>query len=324
MTRLKLLQDKQPIVYNILNNALSADRLAHAYLFSGPKGSLQSETSLLLIQSLFCEESAWACGDCDICQRIANNNYPDMLILDGSVTSIKKADVLDLQHRFSMTSLEKYVHKIFVIKDAHNMTNGAANSLLKFLEEPTANVLGILISDEVEALLPTVISRCQVINFRKLSYLDNLELAKNSNINGLDAYYYAKVVSNHLGLDEFSEAEAFQLFKIAFERFVDMFDTKPDMALYTIHSVLLKHKDKGIVNMAFDIFIDSLIVFFGDVITPSQSVSEWYDNSINRYRKNTNFASLLEVVLETKSQLKASVNIALLVDQMLYNLKEVM
>lgn len=324
MNKLELLKEKQPVVHNILNNALKSNKLSHAYLFSGIKGSLQDEVALLLIQSLFCEEDTWACGSCNICKRIENHTYPDLIILDGTTTSIKKADVLDLQHRFSMTSLEKYVHKVFIIKDAHNMTRGAANSLLKFLEEPTANVLGILISDEVEALLPTVISRCQVISFRKLSYLDNLQLAKSNNINGLDAYYYAKVVSNHLSLSDFQEAEAFQLFKITFERFIDMFDTKPDMALYTIHNVLLKHKEKEVVKMAFDIFIDSLIVFFADVITPSQKVDVWYDNSLNRYRKSVNFDQLLQVVLESKSQIKRTVNIPLAVDQMLYNLKEVM
>lgn len=324
MNKLTLLETKQPVVYNILNNALSANKLAHAYLFSGVKGSLQEETALLLVQSLFCEESFWACGKCAICKRLEENVYPDMLILDGSIASIKKSDVLDLQHQFSMTSLEKYVHKIFIIKDAHNMTSGAANSLLKFLEEPTANVLGILISDQVEAILPTVISRCQVINFSRLSYLDNLELAKNNNIDDLNAYYFAKVVSNHLSLNDFMEEEAFQLFRITFEKVIDLFDTKPDLALYNIHSILLKHKDKDLVKMAFELLIDMLIVFYGDVITPSQAVSSWYDQSLERHRNNVNYSQLLQVVLEAKSKLNRSVNIALAVDQMFYNLKEVM
>lgn len=324
MNNLQLIKNKQAVVYQILNNALKNDKLAHAYLFSGIKGSLQEETALLLVQSLFCEESQWACGKCTICKRIRDNLYPDMIILDGSIGSIKKADVMDLQHRFALTSLEKYAYKIFIIKDAHNMTNGAANSLLKFLEEPSSNVLGILISDEVEALLPTVISRCQVISFKKLSYLDNYEIAKNKNINNLDAYYYARVVFNHLSLSDFLEIESFQLFKITFERFVDLFDTKPDLALYTIHSVLLKPKDKDVVKMAFDIFIDMLIVFYGDIITPSQAVNNWYDDSIERYRQRVNYSELLQVILETKNQINRSVNIPLTVDQMLYNLKEVM
>lgn len=324
MNNLQLLQNKQPVVYKILNNALQANKLAHAYLFSGIKGSLQDETALLLIQSLFCEESFWACGHCPICKRLEKNVYPDFVILDGSVTSIKKADVLDLQHHFAMTSLERYVHKVFIIKDAHNMTSGAANSLLKFLEEPSANVLGILISDEIEALLPTLISRCQVINFRKLSYVDNLEIAKDFGIDDLNAYYYAKVVANHLSLSDFMESEAFQLFSITFEKFIDSFDTKPDMALYSIHSLLLNNKDKDMVKMGFEIFLDMLIVFFGDVITPSQSVDNWYDQSINRYKHRVNFSEALQVVLETKSQLNRSVNIPLATDQMLYNLKEVM
>lgn len=324
MSKLELLKNKQPIVYNILNNAIASNKLAHAYLFSGIKGSLQEEMALLLVQSLFCEQSDWACGQCMICKRLEDNVYPDMIILDGSLGSIKKADVLDLQHRFAMTSLEKYAYKIFIIKDAHNMTNGAANSLLKFLEEPTANVLGILISDETEAILPTVISRCQVVNFKKLSYLDNYEIAKNNNVDDLEAYYFSKVVFNHLNVTEFLEEEAFQLFKITFERFINLFDTKPDMALYTIHSILLKNKNKELVTVAFDMFINMLIVFYGDTISESQRVNEWYDESIKRYKLRVNNNGLLQVILETKSQINPSVNLALMVDHMVYNLKEVM
>lgn len=324
MSKVKLIKEKQPVVYNILNNAIKANKLAHAYMFSGIKGSLQEEVALVLVQSLFCEEEQWACGQCRICKRLEANLYSDMIVLDGSISSIKKGDVLDLQKQFSMTSLEKYKHKIFIIKDAHNMTSGAANSLLKFLEEPTANVLGVLISDQVESMLPTVISRCQVINFKKLSYVDNLELAKANNIDDLNAYYYARVVSNHLALNNFIEEEAFQLFELTFKRVVDLFDTKPDLALYNVHSLLLNNKDKDVVNVAFTLFLDMLIVFIGDVITPSQNVDPWYDKSVSRYQANINYSELLQVILESKSQLNRSVNIPLAVDQMFYNLKEVM
>lgn len=324
MSRQELIQEKQPIVYNILHNAKTSNKLAHAYLFAGVKGSLQDEAALLLVQSLFCEEDPWACGQCPICKRLENNVYPDMIVLDGSVSSVKKADVLDLQQRFSMTSLEKYAYKIFIIKDAHNMTSGAANSLLKFLEEPTPNVLGILISDEVEAILPTVISRCQVINFRQLSYLDNLELAKANDIDDLNAYYYAKVVSNHLSLSDFMESEAYQIFTLTFENYINLFDTKPDLALYKVHSLLINNKDKDVVNMAFALFIDMLIVFYGDVITPLPRANPWYDESVLRHRNRVNYSEVLHVVLNSKSQLGRSVNLALTVDQMFYNLKEVM
>lgn len=324
MTNLKLLKNKQTIVYNILNNALEKNKLSHAYLFAGVKGSFQEEFAMILIQSLFCEQSKWACGKCVICQRIENKAYSDLIVLDGSQGSIKKKDVLDLQHQFAMTSLEQYVHKVFLIKDAHKMTIGAANSLLKFLEEPTDNVLGILISDEIEAILPTIISRCQVINFKKLSYLDNFEIAKDHNIDDLDAYYFAKVVFNHLNVKEFIEDEYFQLFKLSFEKFIDLFCVDPDMALYTIHSLLLKNKNKDKVRLAFEMFIDMLIVFFGDTIKTSQKVNRWYDNSIKRYRTQVDHNALLRVILETKAQINISVNIPLLVDQMVYNLKEVM
>ena len=94
MTRLDLLQNKQPIVYNVLNNALKAEKLAHAYLFAGIKGSLQDETALLLVQSLFCEENTWACGSCPICKRLGL--YQFQLYLENGVFKILHPEEYDL------------------------------------------------------------------------------------------------------------------------------------------------------------------------------------------------------------------------------------
>ena len=89
-------------------------------------------------------------------------------------------------------------------------------------------------------------------------------------------------------------------------------------------NTLFGNKDKDLVNMAYSLFIDMVIVFFGDVITPSPKSNVWYDESVLRYRNNVNYSAILHVILESKSQLGRSVNLALAVDQMFYNLKEVM
>ena len=143
-----ILREQQPVVYHTLRNALEHNRLAHAYMFSGPSGTPKKETAYLLAQSLVCRESGFACEVCDTCERIAHNEYADMIYLDGTSVSIKKDDILKLQHAFAKTGLEKTGKKIYVLDHAENATPDALNSLLKFLEEPGSDMIAILIVEQ--------------------------------------------------------------------------------------------------------------------------------------------------------------------------------
>ena len=163
-----ILREQQPVVYHTLRNALEHNRLAHAYMFSGPSGTPKKETAYLLAQSLVCKESGFACEVCDTCERVAHNEYADMIYLDGTSVSIKKDDILKLQHAFAKTGLEKTGKKIYVLDHAENATPDALNSLLKFLEEPGSDMIAILIVEQLDRVLPTIISRCQNIPFTPL------------------------------------------------------------------------------------------------------------------------------------------------------------
>ena len=85
-----ILREQQPVVYHTLRNALEHNRLAHAYMFSGPSGTPKKETAYLLAQSLVCRESGFACEVCDTCERIAHNEYADMIYLDGTSVSLRR------------------------------------------------------------------------------------------------------------------------------------------------------------------------------------------------------------------------------------------
>ena len=164
------LKTLQPIVYQTLHNALTNDSLSHCYLFVGPTGTARFETAVLLAQSLVCDhtDDGWACQQCMQCIRIEENNYADYILIDGSKESIKAERILNLQYQFSQTALEKAGRKIFIINSCENMTLKAANSLLKFIEEPSGNVVGIFITSQIDRLLPTIVSRCQKVSFRPL------------------------------------------------------------------------------------------------------------------------------------------------------------
>ncbi|KAA9003577.1 DNA polymerase III subunit delta' [Paenibacillus spiritus] len=153
----------------MLQNALRRNTVSHAYLFTGPGGSGQMKTALTFAQALFCtEKTDDACGACLECRKVEHGNHPDlkMVVPDGS--HIKIEQIRDLQRIFSYRS-EGDHPKVYIIDQADTMTVQAANSLLKFLEEPPAPAVAILLSDNSRALLPTILSRAQTVPFSPLA-----------------------------------------------------------------------------------------------------------------------------------------------------------
>lgn len=152
----------------LLQNALRNETVSHAYLFSGPAGSGQMKTALTFAQAIFCTKSQEdACGECLECRKIDHGNHPDLQLLKPDGASIKIDQIRDLQRAFSYRSGSANP-KIYIIDEADKMTVQAANSLLKFLEEPPAPAVGILIADNGRSLLPTIQSRTQRIPFSPL------------------------------------------------------------------------------------------------------------------------------------------------------------
>lgn len=152
----------------LLQNALRKDAVSHAYLFTGPAGSGQVKMALTFAQAIFCTASKDdACGECLECRKVEHGNHPDLTLLRPDGSSIKIDQIRELQRVFSYRS-EGINPKVYIIEGADKMTVQAANSLLKFLEEPPAPAVGILISDNSSSLLPTIQSRTQRIPFSPL------------------------------------------------------------------------------------------------------------------------------------------------------------
>lgn len=164
------LDQMQPIVYQQLQRSFGHERLAHAYLFEGEKGTGKHEMGIWLAQHLFCTEmkNGLPCGTCNNCQRIQNQEHPDVLTIEPEGQTIKVDQIRRLQTEFSRSGYESR-KKVFLVKEAEKMNSSAANSLLKFLEEPPGEFLAILETDSVGRILPTIQSRCQILHFQELS-----------------------------------------------------------------------------------------------------------------------------------------------------------
>ena len=155
----------------VLGSVLRSGRIANAYLFRGPKGSPKDEFALDFGAGLLCDsatpaERGEACGRCWSCRAVSNHAHPDLFEVekDGNTIKIKKShEIL----REAMSSPYHSTRKVFIIKDAEDLTAEASNALLKILEEPPAHVTFILTAANTAALPETIVSRCQVVPFRK-------------------------------------------------------------------------------------------------------------------------------------------------------------
>jgi DNA polymerase-3 subunit delta' len=150
---------------SLLQHALRSGRIAHAYLFAGPAGSGRMDMAMAFAQAIFCENGGDdACGECLECRKVRHGNHPDLHIVAPDGSSVKIEQIRDLQRELSYRSAGSG-YKIYIIQSAETMTVQAANSLLKFLEEPPSPVVAILIAPGVRSVLPTIVSRTQLVPF---------------------------------------------------------------------------------------------------------------------------------------------------------------
>jgi DNA polymerase-3 subunit delta' len=172
----------------LLRSAIRTGRVGHAYLFVGPSGVGRRTLALAFAQFLNCERpDGDACGECVACRKIAHGNHPDVRILDiarGQYLEVpakdhkgKEIPVDQIRALRQDAAFPPYEgrRKVFIIADAERMNASAANSLLKTLEEPPARVTFIIIAESSVALLPTIVSRCQLI---RCSFLKTDEIER--------------------------------------------------------------------------------------------------------------------------------------------------
>jgi DNA polymerase III subunit delta' len=192
----------------ILKAALTHERLAHAYLFHGEARIGKRVTATRLVQALNCDRPAPAdapdsCGVCRSCQHIAARTHPDYVVIEPdpelATPQIKIEQVRDIEHQFIYRPLMGE-RKICVIDDADRLTIGAANALLKTLEEPPGHGLFILISSRPQALPITIRSRCQALRFTTPARTQvEAALILQRNIPPDDARFLAVVTDGRIG-----------------------------------------------------------------------------------------------------------------------------
>lgn len=320
------LENSQPLVSRVLKQSLTNNRLAHAYLFVGSDPVVKEKTALLLTQSLVCQfknENGWACEKCETCLRVKNFSYGDFIYLDGKNSSIKKEAILNLQHSFNQTAIEVANQKIYIINYVENSTLEALNSLLKFLEDPISQtVTGILIAMDENLVLPTIVSRCQVINFLPTSYKVFFQENLKSGLSNLDAYLLSKLVKDSDLSLEIESQDSYQMAKTSAMSFLEKFINSPQEALLNIQLTLFGNKQRAVHDETVKYFLEILITFFQDCILKESEEDSWWEKMLLKYQ-DQDVSKYLAIILKQKRKMNPSINLPLLIDQLAYQMQEV-
>ena len=198
---------QEPVV-RTLRRAIETGRVAHAYLFSGPRGTGKTSTAKVLAMGLNCAEGPTADpdGTCDSCRAIVNNSSLDVVEMDAA-SNRGIDEIRDLRDRVNLAPVAGLT-KVYIIDEVHMLTTEAFNALLKMLEEPPEHVVFVLATTEKHKVLPTIISRCQSFDFRRPS-IETLsaKLGEISKAEGIAVEPEALTVIAREGRGSFRDAE---------------------------------------------------------------------------------------------------------------------
>ena len=308
------LEKYQPFIYNTFINSLKFNKVSQAYLIKGSDGTPTLDIALFLAKTLICEEpSPLACSSCLNCIRFEEGNYADFMLIDGSKNTIKVGDIENLQKFLSSSSLEKQGKKIYIINCLENANKEAVNALLKTLEEPTSSVYAFITTQNEAKILPTIISRCQILSLLPI----NKSIVKQNAINegvlledaDILSYFYCDVEV----IKQKSEEENYKEQKKLLYETLNALTISSEEAIYYAQTNLIKKiKTKEDARL----YIDLLSIAFKDILHIQnnqplvlEGAKEQIDTLSKKYK---NISSIYLEIMLSRGQIEDNVNLSLL------------
>lgn len=318
----------QPLASRIIMNSMEKGRISHAYLLQGERGTGKEAIALLIAKGLFCldRERNEPCNICNNCKRISSGNHPDVHMMEPEGLSISKEQVNHLQKEFSYSGMESN-RKVYIIKDADTMTVNASNSLLKFLEEPSKQTTAMLLTQSSGSIIPTIRSRCQVIDLKPLhpKQFENLLVAEG--MKESDAVLMRALTNSMDEAFKLAEDEWFAEARTRVLQLVEMLTKQSDNVYLYIHSHWLTHfKDRKEHDQGLDLLLLALrdILYHHIGNESEMTVFKESDEVLERAAITYSEARLSEVlnlILQAKRKIKQNVQPTLVMEQLILQIQ---
>lgn len=316
------LEKYQPAIYKTFVNALSRDKLSHAYLLSGAPGMPLKDIAMYLAKSILCDDRhPLACNNCITCMRIDEGNYADILVFGDDGNKIKKSDVDRIISNFDKTALEDKGIMIYILNGVETMTNSAVNALLKFLEEPGKNIYAFLTTENESKVLPTILSRTQVLKLKPINQQTVINEAINDGVMEDDAQILSGFYNDTETIKKTIESPVYQSAKTALDDQLNALLISPSDAVFTCEKLVIpviKTPD------AARFYIRMLILVFQDLVNlkaGGEIVLKYYETILNELvNKLSHLDKSLLMIMSAMSKLDLNVNVALLLDHIIYEI----
>lgn len=311
------LKNTQHMVYESLIHAFLKKKTTHAYLISGTIGSPVLELAEFMAQSFVCsnkDENHMACEECDECNKIKNNSYIDYIFYKGE--DLKRDNVDNIQREFNKSAVEKANIKVYVIHLIEKAPISSLNKLLKFLEEPSSDIIAIFTTYSMMSVLPTIVSRCQIINLRQFSQKELINAMLEVNADFEDAKLLA-VISNDLEKNvKLVKSEEYKTAKEITKNCLNYMLTKPDyLIFYMLNQGLARLEE----IKQFDLYLDMLQACFFAVMyyKASKEESYFFKDEIEKIAtSNIDIYGCIMAILTAKQEMISNANKSLVYDKL--------
>ena len=251
------LKKYQEIPYNIFKNALENNRFFHAYLLSGPTGTPIFEIAKFLSKCLLNNKHELKEENNIISKTVENGTYPDLIIIDTKKEQVKIDDIRRIEDKFSQTSINQLGIKIYIINLIENLRPNEANALLKFLEEPLDNTYAILTTENEYSILPTILSRTEIVRFSSVNKNDLIDECIKLGVNKKDAEILTFFQNDASMIKEEIEKEDYLEVKQYVENFINLLPNKEKLRFFVLNEINPNLKSKIQIRL----FIDLLIIY---------------------------------------------------------------